>query len=97
MANENKFCSNCGEKIDSKAKIRPKCGVPIALLTAGNVPTSGIRVLIYTLSILLPLVGIIIGVIYWTKPNADKKAFGKACVSLSLIMVAIWSYLLRLY
>jgi len=29
MVNNKKFCSNCGEKIDTKAEICPKCGVRV--------------------------------------------------------------------
>ena len=29
MADETKFCSNCGEEIDAKAEICPNCGVRV--------------------------------------------------------------------
>ena len=38
---KTKFCSNCGEKIDAKAEICPKCGVsvktPIAVVKSPEV------------------------------------------------------------
>ena len=35
MADETKFCSNCGEEIDAKAEICPNCGVRAKAATNG--------------------------------------------------------------
>ena len=36
MAEEATFCSNCGEEIDAKAEICPKCGVRVKAPPAGE-------------------------------------------------------------
>jgi len=43
MADENKFCSNCGDEIDTKAEICPNCGVRVKSTgygTSGDKPTA---------------------------------------------------------
>ena len=35
MAEETKFCSNCGEEIDAKAEICPNCGVRVKSIGSG--------------------------------------------------------------
>ncbi len=35
MANETKFCHNCGNEIDAKAEICPNCGVRVKASTTG--------------------------------------------------------------
>ncbi len=35
MADETKFCSNCGVEIDAKAEICPNCGVRVKASTTG--------------------------------------------------------------
>ena len=35
MADETKFCSNCGEEIDTKAEICPNCGVRVKSIGSG--------------------------------------------------------------
>lgn len=43
MADETKFCSNCGEEIDAKAEICPNCGVRMKSIgsgTSGDKPTA---------------------------------------------------------
>ena len=81
---ETKFCSNCGAKIDVRAEICPKCGVRVAPAKPG-VPQGGTRILLYIISFLIAIVGIIIGVIYLTKPSEDEKDFGAECLMIGLI------------
>lgn len=48
------------------------------------------KVLFYILSFIIPLVGIILGIIYWTKPEEINKSFGKKCVMWACIAVGVW-------
>jgi len=43
------------------------------------------RWLFYVLSFVIPLLGIILGIIYLKKPEADAKTFGKTCLILGLV------------
>ncbi|MDY6930345.1 MAG: DUF4352 domain-containing protein [Halobacteriota archaeon] len=85
---ETKFCSNCGAEIDKKAEICPKCGVRISPLPSqiGGAPTNAVRILIYIISFCLPLIGIIVGIIYWVRPSKEAKEFGKTCVTIAMII-----------
>jgi hypothetical protein len=48
------------------------------------------KALFYVLSFIIPLVGIILGIIYWTKPEEVNKDFGKKCVLWACIAVGAW-------
>lgn len=90
MVNETKFCSNCGAEIDKKAEICPKCGVGVSPLppVTGDAPQGGLRILMYIISFCIPIIGIIIGLIYWVRPSEEAKAFGKTCVIVAMILPA---------
>jgi len=54
--------------------------------------SEGMKILFYILSFLFWIVGIIIGVIYYTKPDPESKHVGKMCIILavlSLVLVGI--------
>jgi len=44
----------------------------------------------YVLSFIIPLLGIILGIIYLKKPEADVKAFGKTCLIVAIISIVLW-------
>lgn len=56
---------------------------------AGTSPQGGVRVLLYIVSFIIPLVGIILGIIYMVKPDADSKKFGKMCLILAIIAIVV--------
>jgi len=47
----------------------------------------GLRAVFYILSILIPIAGIIIGVIYYAKPDPESKRVGKNCI---IIAILVW-------
>ena len=51
--------------------------------------SQGTKVLFYILSFLVPLAGIIIGVIYLGKPDEDSKALGKVCLIIALAAIVL--------
>ncbi len=53
----------------------------------GNVPEGGLKILLYIVSFLVPLAGIIIGVIFYTKDTAEEKQFGKMCIILAVVAI----------
>ena len=84
ISSETKFCSNCGAKIDVKAEICPKCGVRVASPLKES-PQGGARLLLYIISLLIPLIGIIIGVIYLTKSSQDVHDVGVRCLIIGIL------------
>ena len=62
MADETKFCSNCGEEIDAKAEICPNCGVRVKSIgsgTSGDKPTAA-----FVLSLIAGVLIVICGLGY---------------------------------
>jgi len=55
----------------------------------GTAPQGGVRVLLYIVSFLIPLVGIILGIVYMVKPDQDSKKFGKMCLILGIVSIVI--------
>ena len=51
--------------------------------------SEGMKILFYILSFLIFIVGIIIGVIYYTKPDPESKHVGKMCIILAVLGVLI--------
>jgi flagellar biogenesis protein FliO len=52
--------------------------------------SEGMKILFYILSFLIFIVGIIIGVIYYTKSDPESKHVGKMCIILAIVGVLIW-------
>jgi hypothetical protein len=46
---------------------------------------SGMKILLYIVSFLIPLAGIIIGVIYMGKEDEESKALGKTCLIIGIV------------
>jgi hypothetical protein len=51
--------------------------------------SEGMKILFYILSFLIPIIGIIIGIIYYTKPDPESKNLGKMCLLLALVGILI--------
>ncbi len=47
--------------------------------------SSGMKILLYIVSFLVPLAGIIIGVIYMGKEDEESKALGKTCLIIAIV------------
>lgn len=58
-------------------------------MTNGNKPLEP-KVLWYILSFIIPLLGIILGIIYMQKPEPEVKAFGKNCLIAAIIMIVLY-------
>lgn len=55
--------------------------------------SGGMKILLYLLSFFIPVVGFIVGFIYYTKPNPEERRIGKNCIILAVIAI-IWPCLL---
>ncbi len=54
-----------------------------------SVPEGGMKVLLYIVSFLVPLAGIVIGIIFYTKDTSEEKKFGKMCIILAIVAVVV--------
>lgn len=69
-----KFCSHCGKEIMDAAVICPHCGCSVgAVSSEPDVPSTGLNIL----SLLFPLVGLILYLVYQEKTPNKAKAIGK--------------------
>ena len=89
-----RICSQCGEEIKVNSTNCPYCGGFVSKVKKSNkVPMSCYQnekndksnVLIYILSFLIPLVGLIWGGIFLMKEDSYKKESGTICIILALI------------
>jgi hypothetical protein len=103
MAMRSRHCVSCGRGIDWDSMICPYCGhdyrMPANLAhPRPDEPVSGgMRALFYILSILIPIVGIVIGAVYLMDPRQGHKRIGKVCMILgvvSLLLAVVISALL---
>lgn len=76
-----KFCSHCGKEVNEKAVICPNCGCAIGNLPEEDHSNGGL----VFLSILFPLLGIILAIVFWSKSKKAAKTYLKA----ALITIAV--------
>ena len=77
-----------------EANVCPYCGHNFmapryAQYPAEEVVSSGLRIVLYILSLLIPIAGIIICVVFLTKSNPENKHVGKMCLILALVSVVL--------
>lgn len=63
---------------------------PTTPVGGSNAPEGGLKILLYIVSFLVPLAGIIVGIIFYTKNTAEEKQFGKMCIILAVVAVVVW-------
>ena len=52
--------------------------------------SSGMKILLYIVSFLVPVAGIIIGVIYMGKEDEESKALGKTCLIIAIVAFVLY-------
>ena len=87
-------CVSCGRSISWDANVCPYCGhdyraQAYAGQMRGETISSGVKILFYLLSFFIPIVGFIIGAIYYTKPEPELKEVGKMCLILAVLSIVI--------
>jgi len=48
-----------------------------------------LKLLIYLLSFIMPLVGLSVGMVYYLRPDADCHRFGKICLVIGIIAIIL--------
>lgn len=91
-------CVACGRAIAWDVNVCPYCGHDFRPQMAGmqqpmygqpmpqhEAVSGGMKILLYLLSFFIPIVGFIIGAIYYTKP--ETKEVGKMCIILGILSI----------
>lgn len=80
------YCNNCGEQIDDKAVICPKCGVPVNNRNLTNdAPSAGFAVLCF----FIPLLGLILYLIWKDEYPLKAKSCGKGALISVIVSVVL--------
>lgn len=85
-------CVSCGRAISWDANVCPYCGHDFRAAPSYAPRESisdGMKILLYILSFLIPIIGIIVGIIYYTKPEQELKDFGKMCIILAVVGILL--------
>ena len=86
-------CVSCGRSISWDANVCPYCGHDYRMQSFAPSQTAqmsdGMKILLYIISFLFSIVGIIIGVYYMTKNESEYKEVGKICLVLALVGIVI--------
>jgi len=93
---QQRNCVSCGRSIAWDANVCPYCGrdyrAQMMMPQAQPMMSEGVKVILYVISLLVWFVGLIIGAIYYTKPDAESKEFGKMCLILATLGVILWAF-----
>jgi len=76
-AAEAKFCGKCGAALTSTPLPPPPPPPPLEPLSPQPAVPDGLKIGIIIGSVIFPLLGIVMGLIYMNDPNPEKKKVGK--------------------
>jgi uncharacterized membrane protein YvbJ len=97
------FCPSCGQSNPDEAKFCGKCGGAVTATVPKTphvmsepvkdtgVVSPGMKTGMIIASIVLPLLGIIMGIIYLMDANPEKKAAGKLWLIIGIVAAVVWS------
>ena len=74
---------------DQKAKIMSETNSPSTYVGNGEPIDDTFRILIYVVSFIIPIVGIIVGILYTMKPDNPSQEFGKTCLKIAIASIVI--------
>ena len=74
---------------DQKAKIMSETNSSSTYVGNGEPIDDTFRMLIYVVSFIIPIVGIIVGILYTMKPDNHSQEFGKTCLKIAIASIVI--------
>lgn len=86
------MCVSCGRSIQWDANVCPYCGHDYRYQAQYGKPeqiSDGLKIVFYILSFLIWIVGLVIGLVYYSKPDPESKHVGKMCLLFAAISVAV--------
>lgn len=88
-----KFCNNCGNELDDRAIMCPKCGIALTQTVAnsGQTQSNGMAIAGFILSFFIPLLGLIFSIIGLkrSKETNNGKGLSTAGIIISCITMVI--------
>lgn len=98
------YCPSCGQSNPDEAKFCGKCGAPVAAApkpvhaVSGAAKETGVvsqqmKTWMMVASIVLPIVGIVVGIVYLLDDNPEKKEAGKLWLIVGIIAAVVWTAL----
>src|SRR5262245_6112157 len=85
---EAKFCGKCATRLAPVVDLRTPPG-PVAPASSGEV-SQGMKIGVIIGSIIIPLLGIILGLIFMNDPSPAKKAVGKTWLFVGIGAIVFW-------
>lgn len=83
---------SCGRSVAFDVNVCPYCGHDYRLKAKGQAHepiSSGLRALLYVVSLLVWLAGIIIGIVYMAKDDPEYRRVGKICIILGIVSMVV--------
>jgi hypothetical protein len=84
---EAKFCGKCATRLPSADAPIPSA--PFGPVATGGDVTQGLKIGIIIGTVIIPLLGIIMGLVYMNDPNPTKKAAGKTWLYVGIGVIAV--------
>lgn len=79
------YCKYCGEQIDDRASVCPKCGVAVAKSNSNDAPSGGFAFLCF----LFPLLGLILYLVWKDDYPQKAKSCGKGAIIGVIVSIVI--------